>query len=398
VPVNTTFACPKCGAPLRAAEGVLQVECEYCGSTVVVPAELRPVPPPPAPQVTSTRIVINMADGQSMAAVPAGTPAAAVMPGARRMARRGALGCLLFWVLLLVVLGVGVGFFVQSAAPTFLPNLFAGGYARLDAEFGAAGTLKDPIDVGVDGNGTMYAVDYSTEHVYRFDKQGTYLGSWPIEEGIPQALAAETSGKVYVVSNDKIGKYEGPTGELLATFEPAPDLIFGPQDVALMPNGDLITYAYQGEDYLLRLSSGGTEIARYPRPITEHDPAISPVPWQVRLAANSQGSIYVLYTGSTSPSVYMYTPGASYTGRFGASGDGEGEFSNPTDVAADSTGRVYVADFKGVQVFTPEGDYDGLIRMPFTGSVSGMTVDADDNLLVVSRHNDKIYRFVPNEP
>jgi DNA-directed RNA polymerase subunit RPC12/RpoP len=40
-----TFACPSCGAALSAAGANKEIKCPYCGSTVVVPAELRSVEP-----------------------------------------------------------------------------------------------------------------------------------------------------------------------------------------------------------------------------------------------------------------------------------------------------------------------------------------------------------------
>ena len=44
-----SFDCPKCGAPVKynpAEQGNLAtVTCQYCGESIVIPAELRPQPP-----------------------------------------------------------------------------------------------------------------------------------------------------------------------------------------------------------------------------------------------------------------------------------------------------------------------------------------------------------------
>lgn len=46
-----TFDCPKCGAPVKftsleqAAAGT--VSCVYCGDTILIPEQLRPIPPEP---------------------------------------------------------------------------------------------------------------------------------------------------------------------------------------------------------------------------------------------------------------------------------------------------------------------------------------------------------------
>ncbi len=46
---DQTFQCPNCGSPLTAHGSDKEIQCSYCGSTVIVPEELRDVPPPPAP-------------------------------------------------------------------------------------------------------------------------------------------------------------------------------------------------------------------------------------------------------------------------------------------------------------------------------------------------------------
>ena len=51
----TTFDCPSCGAPLTTDGKETSIQCEYCGATVIVPAELKqtlPAPPEstPAPE------------------------------------------------------------------------------------------------------------------------------------------------------------------------------------------------------------------------------------------------------------------------------------------------------------------------------------------------------------
>src|ERR1051326_3360570 len=47
------FNCPSCGAPLSIKGAEREVVCQYCGTHVVVPEEMRSKPPAPvAPQIT----------------------------------------------------------------------------------------------------------------------------------------------------------------------------------------------------------------------------------------------------------------------------------------------------------------------------------------------------------
>ncbi|HEX2698538.1 MAG TPA: hypothetical protein VHM28_12580, partial [Anaerolineales bacterium] len=48
-----TFQCPNCGSPVHVNGSEKQVKCEYCGTTVVVPEELRE---PEAPAATPIEI------------------------------------------------------------------------------------------------------------------------------------------------------------------------------------------------------------------------------------------------------------------------------------------------------------------------------------------------------
>ncbi|HUH98069.1 MAG TPA: hypothetical protein VLZ89_11960 [Anaerolineales bacterium] len=41
-----TFQCPNCGSPVTTTGTEKEVQCAYCGSTVIVPEELRQAPPP----------------------------------------------------------------------------------------------------------------------------------------------------------------------------------------------------------------------------------------------------------------------------------------------------------------------------------------------------------------
>src|SRR5206468_1498143 len=81
-------------------------------------------------------------------------------------------------------------------------------------------------------------------------------------------------------------------------------------------------------------------------------------------------------------------------------GTGNGKFFNPTDVAIDSAGNVYVTDggLDRVQKFTSSGVY--LSQWGTTGSLPGqlsfpaaIAVDASDNLFVTDYNNARIQKF-----
>lgn len=88
-------------------------------------------------------------------------------------------------------------------------------------------------------------------------------------------------------------------------------------------------------------------------------------------------------------------------GRFGEQGDGPGQFRLVTDVAIDSKGFVYVAEYGGndrISKFTPQGRFiktfgeapiDGLrLSRP-----AGLDIDAEQTLWVADACNHRIVRF-----
>ncbi len=52
MPEVNTFNCPKCGAALTATGNAAEMQCPYCGNTVIVPPELRATPSFEMPQIT----------------------------------------------------------------------------------------------------------------------------------------------------------------------------------------------------------------------------------------------------------------------------------------------------------------------------------------------------------
>jgi sugar lactone lactonase YvrE/DNA-directed RNA polymerase subunit RPC12/RpoP len=394
------FDCPSCGAPLRARDNDNDVLCEYCGNTIIVPDEMRPDTP------QTFQIIIN--HGQPTvtrhAAYSISTAHTAPVIDARP-ATRGC-GCALAWVLLIsLTIGVGAVAFgavmLDTGEFTFFDESTSSGYARQVMTFGGEGTgpgqLDDVVDVAVDGSGNVYAAEYGTGRIQRFSSAGAYLNGWTIEgERHPSALAADQSGSVYVVTSNQIMKYEGATGKPLGTFSSAMSDFLGFYDVAVFPNGDLLTYTRGSTGDLVRLDPNGQEVGRYGKAIVGSGNT-SPVPWQVRVAADGLGNMLALYTDSTRPEVFTYAPDGSLTKRFGGKGDTEGLFSSPDALAVDGKGRIYVGDWKGVQVFDRSGIYLGLVKLS-RGTVSGMAFNDKNELFVVSRSVDQVSKFVLNQP
>jgi DNA-binding beta-propeller fold protein YncE/DNA-directed RNA polymerase subunit RPC12/RpoP len=386
---DSTFKCPNCGAPLDVPDGadVREVECAYCGNSVIVPRELRPE----QPQLYQAVVI------QGFPEISVGDAATIALPRPdKKLGRR--IACGVWAIILTIIASVALSVIVPLLAvwPNFQPVIGPQGLAREAMTFGSSGTgpgrFEQPIDVAVDGEGYIYVVDYGNARVQRFDKDGKYVSGWTVEGEHPEAVAADRSGNVYVVVDQKIAKYEGKSGSPLGTFET--ETIFGYNDLALFPNGDLL--AYTSDDALVRLDPNGREVGRYPDALGKVSGESRPAPWLVRLAVDGLGNMVVLNMGSGA-GLFVYGPDGSYRNRI-ALGDGQAGSPNPQAVAIDAKSRIYVSDWKRIQVFDREGRSLGLINLSYYYAPTGMAFNDQSELFVVARFVDSVTKFVLNDP
>ena len=105
-------------------------------------------------------------------------------------------------------------------------------------------------------------------------------------------------------------------------------------------------------------------------------------------------------------SVWMWLPAAPECGaqvflfEWGQAGAGDGQFNEPSGVAIDSAGNLYVADTANhrIQKFDDQGNF--LLKWGASGSGAGqfdapkgMAVDSADNVYVVDSGNHRIQKF-----
>ena len=101
-------------------------------------------------------------------------------------------------------------------------------------------------------------------------------------------------------------------------------------------------------------------------------------------------------TATPSPTATPANTAPTYLTQWGSTGSGNGQFSSPVSVAADSSGNLYVTESTNnrVQKFTSDGVYLtqwGSLSIPF-----GIAVDSSDNVYVAEYNGSRITKFTSN--
>lgn len=367
-----TLQCPACGAPLEYEEERERetMRCHFCSSTVMLPARPR----------AQQQQHINISFGR---------------PG---RGSKGSPKTLLIVLAIVLFIGGGVVIGVINAisrAVTGIPRTVVSTNTRTTLNpptttpprppepqpfFGkegvGAGHFKDARSIAVDAEGRIYVGEYSGGRIQVFDKDGKFVTQWTADPKMPlRGMTADRRGTVYVVQKGEINKYEGTTGKFLGTVGAGRGRY---DDVWATPDGGLVAFTRQSRDDVVKLDASGQVKQTIEAAVSGQTDRPELI---IRVAADGTGTVYAL--GEFNRAVFKFSPDGRFQTRFGGDGDEPGLFRAPGAIAVDNQGRVYVADFKGVQVFDQNGRYVKVINVK--GAPSGLAFNDKNELLVVAR-------------
>ena len=371
-----TFDCPKCGAPVNYETDViganLTAKCSYCNSSLSVPDEMRGRPAQ----------VINIdfkGTGEAAAKVSKWVLLIVLVPVVGVIIAVLAVS----GVLVSVMSGVKSTTVSNPAAKPGVKSSTAPAFATPTLTFGSEGIgpgkFKDARAIAVDAAGKIYVGEYSGGRIQVFDAQGNFITQWTVDTKMPlRGMAADRNGIVYSVQSGMISRYDGATGQLLGQVPYAEGRGF--DDIVVGPDGTLVTAWYKNRDDLVRLNSSGQvkqTIRAAVSSVTERSEL------DTHVAVDGLGNIYAL--GTFNNAVFKFSPEGKFLTRFGDDGDDPGLFRAPSAIAVDGKGRVYVSDFKGVQVFDGNGRYLAVFKPE--GTASGMVFNDKDELFIAARNH-----------
>ncbi|HEX8150315.1 MAG TPA: hypothetical protein VF591_24235 [Pyrinomonadaceae bacterium] len=371
--MTKTLQCPACGAPLEYDEDNERetMRCHFCSSTVMLPERARP---------RAQQQNIHLSFGRPRLRSK-GSPAAALVVVAFVLMIGGAI---VYAVIGLI--GRAASDVTRSVAGTNTrttlnpPPAAPARPPEPQPFFGkegiGAGHFKDARSIAVDAAGNIYVGEYTGGRIQVFDSAGKFVTQWTVDPKMPlRGMTADRRGTVYVVQKGEINKYEGTTGRFLGTVGSGGGRY---DDVTATPDGGLVAFARQSRDDVVKIDPSG-QIRQTIQAAVSGQTDRSEL--SIRVAADGAGNVYAL--GEFNDAVFKFSPDGRFQTRFGGDGDEPGLFRAPGAIAVDNQGRVYVADFKGVQVFDPNGRYLNVINVK--GAASGLAFTDQNELLVVAR-------------
>lgn len=278
-------------------------------------------------------------------------------------------------------------------------------------EIGGAGDEDGNFDfissIVVNDEGEIYAADSRYHHrIQKFDASGNHLLTWGglgSENGQlngPSGLALDNEGNVYVADsgNNRIQKFTSD-GEFLETFGTLvddPDNLenhefYSPRDIAIYSNGDI----FVADTFNLRIQRFSSTW-EYISTIKIDDIDISENylrPFGIAIDTNDQ----LIITGHNK--VFVTDLDGNVIEEFGGWGMNEGKFYNPSGVAVNDQGIIYVADSSNdrIQMFNMNGTFLNVIgvkqRAPgYFSNPNGIAI-VNDDVYVADGSNFRIQKF-----
>jgi len=259
---------------------------------------------------------------------------------------------------------------------------------------------------------------------------------WAARFAHPGSVRADSQGNLYIAdsNNDTVRKVTpegvvtivaGTPGTSGSTDGPAASALFnGTAGVAVDAFGNLFV-ADDGNNTIRRISAAGVVTtlagAAGVQGVVDGSGSAARFYDPQNLAIDGAGNLYVadgkgnVIRKVTAAGVVSTLAGAGISGSAGSAGSADGtgpaaQFNDPTGIAVDALGNVYVADYGNdtIRVITPAGAVTTLAgSAPNSGSVdgagatarfngpAGLGVDSSGNVYVADSNNDTIREVSP---
>lgn len=302
---------------------------------------------------------------------------------------------------------------------------------------GTATSLSSPSGVAIDAAGNFYVSDYYKRKILKISSKGlgnTLAG--PFIEGPgtaagfdhPTGVTVDVNGNVYVaVEDSNIIRKISPSG-LVSTVagsgtkgsadgQGIAASFHYPTDVAVDANGNLYV-ADRNNNKIRKISSTGLVSTLAGSGIVgsaDGQGTVASFQYPYGLAVDATGNVYVADTKNlkirkiSSTGLVTTLAGSGKVGGIDAQGT-EATFGNPTSLAIDAKGNLYVTDGNNIRKISSTGlvstiagsgnpgSTDGQGLLASFSSPNGVAIDANGDLYVADEGNSKIRKITVGDP
>ena len=219
------------------------------------------------------------------------------------------------------------------------------------------GEFQEPWSVAVARDGTLYVADTWNHRVQVFDADGTFKDAWTQTDTLgfygPRDIAIDKDGNVFLTDtgNKRILKFS-PAGDVLGDWGTpgAWEAQFSePVGIAIGPEGDI--YVADTWNHRVQRFDGQMNYESQWPVLGWYSQSVLNKPY---LTAASRGG-YVYATDPEGARIIRWSGNGILLDVWGTPGSGPAEFTNPTGVAVDKDGNIYVSDSGNhrIMVFPP---------------------------------------------
>ena len=261
-----------------------------------------------------------------------------------------------------------------------------------------AGGLSSPSGIAVDGKGDVWVTDSGANRVVEYSKSGRRLrefgrgGSGTGVLNDPTAIAVDASGNVYVADtgNNRVEEFSA-LGRFLRSYSTANGVGFeNPQGVAVDGKGNV--YISDTENNrVVEFSPTGVYVQAVTKSMTGPE----------GLSIDAAGDLWVANAGQYDEggeqAVELSTSGSVLIQIGGDTSSNLGGLSDPSDVALDAAGHLFIADpdFSLVDEFDVTGPYGNEFGAGQIQGALALAVAPDGDVYVADTGDGKIAEYVP---
>jgi hypothetical protein len=243
------------------------------------------------------------------------------------------------------------------------------------------GMLSDAQYVAVDGKGFIYVAEGHRNRIQRFDPEGRFDSLFFVDlehpDDSPSAMTVNRAGVVYVSRYAQLDRFDGATGKHLGRVE-GPNEYEDVHCLAPTPDGGVLV-AWGSS--LVLLDREGKMVRSAVIPDAHMNPSI-------QVAMDGEGWVYAIENWMNPEPLKRFKIDGKLVSMFGTEWSETNEIKGVGGLAIDGLGRVFIADERGIHVYSRAGRKLGSFSH---AAMRGIAVNARGEL--IAAEGDRVIRY-----